>query len=123
MKVRTALLCEMCRPELGNKWALLGVISGDVFFPSFPAQFALSAYFEIEGLEAGAHHMTVSIVVPGSTLGIEAEFEIVAGSPVATLPLPNATVAVNEPGDLTITLSIDHAPPAEVVTRKLILGG
>lgn len=122
MKVRTAVMCELCRPDLGNKWTLLGVFGGDLFVDTFPAQIPLSAYLEIEAVTPGAHTMSIKVDGPGIEMRIEGGFDANGEAGVVSVPLPNLQVAFEKPGELVITVGLDDGEPVEVARRGIYLG-
>jgi hypothetical protein len=121
VKVRSALLCELCRPDLGNKWTLLGVFAGDLFLPSFPAQLQLSAYLEMDSVSPGNHTMSIKVDAPGVEMRVEGNFEATGEATVVSMPLPNLQLGIDEPGDLVINVSLDGGEQHEVARRRISL--
>ncbi|WP_278376993.1 DUF6941 family protein [Sphingobium yanoikuyae] len=107
MKARNLVLCELCRPDLGNKFSLLGVFGGDLFSSTFPVTIPFSAYFEVADMEPGSHAMLIMVTAPGVEVKIEGGIEVANSGDVASLPLPNLNITLERPGELTINVGID----------------
>lgn len=122
MMVRSALLCEMCRQEVGNKVSVMGIYSGDILVQSFPAAFPLSAYIEIEGLKKGKHRLEFSIVIPGTKMGGSADIDVFEEGEVGSLPFPMVMVNAQEAGEVTVQMRVDGNEWIVPVRRKIALG-
>lgn len=107
MKARNLVLCELCRPDLGNKFSLLGVFGGDLFSSTFPVTIPFSAYFEVADMEPGSHSMVITVSVPGGDVKIEGVIDVAQAGDIASLPLPNLNINLERPGKLTVQVSID----------------
>lgn len=119
MKLRNFILCEMVRPDLGNKFSLLGVFGGDLFVPSFPVQIQFSAYFEVEKVAPGHRSLLVKVDAPGVDLKVEGGFDVSADPEVAALPIPNLNLTIEKPGDIIVSISIDGQ---EIASDRRVIG-
>lgn len=120
IKVLAAVLCEFCRPELNNKYTLIGVFSGDIQVENFPAAFPVSAYVELSGVPVGHHRLSIEMGVSGTEFRFDADME--AAGPLGAFPFPQAMVNVAGPGPIFIRLKFDDGEWIEALSRNLIQG-
>lgn len=120
-KVRSAILCEFCRLELGGKVTLIGTMAGDIIVPTMPAIFPISAYMEITGIPLGTYKLTFQFETPDGTIELPAELESTAEG-LGAIPLPQLTVQASQPGPLVIRIRLNDGPWIDVISRKVILG-
>lgn len=119
---RNAVLCDDIRQEKNNKYILIGVFSGDVVVPQFPATLALSLYAEYFSDTPGQQNATLIYALSGEKK-IEAHAKISIRSPgTATLALPPVPIEFPEPGELTISVQLTDSEPFELLRKQVIQG-
>lgn len=119
--VRSALLCEGIRVELGNKVLVYGIYSGDILLPSFPQQIPLTVYLELRDAKPGTHPVGMRIRL-NDTLIAEAHGEVtVAGRGPTAVPLPILPVALMEPGALHLDIDVDGEGWEPLIDRGVSL--
>jgi hypothetical protein len=103
---RNASMCEDVRDEVGNKKSLMGVFSGDVVVPVFPARIRLAFYAEyLPRADAEAHELTFSIGIASTEAGSATMTIPPAPGQVATLILPQGIAQLEAPGDIVLSVS------------------
>jgi len=118
-----AILCEYIRPEVNNKYSLLGVMAGDILVPEFPANIAIAFYIELIFSSLGKHAATLSIKYDNNTIGeLHAEMEISGLSSPTPLALPFVVVPVGRPGQLKISVHIDGQDYPKIIERSVSAG-
>jgi hypothetical protein len=106
--IKTVVICDDVRRELNNKEILIGVYSGSVTVPSYPALIRLSFWFEIESTKIGAYHWAVKIETPSGNPPIEIEFDAeVAEAGDSSVVFPALPIAVERDGEIVISVKRD----------------
>ena len=111
---RNASMCEDIREEIGNKKSLMGVFSGDVLVPRFPARFRVAFYAEYLPALGGEHEVRLSIEI-GAAEAATAQVRVntAPGQP-ATLVIPQGVAQFDAPGEIILRAT------AEDVTTELL---
>lgn len=103
------------REEVGNKKSLMGVFSGDLVVPVFPARIKVAFYAEYiptPGVES--HELTFSIGVGSEEVAAAGIRVATPQGEVATLILPQGIAQFEAPGDIVLKVS------CEGETRELL---
>ena len=117
----TAILGEEVRPELGNKHSILGIYTGDVLLPEFPANIRLSFYIVFKFIRAGEHKIELRILLDNKviTSGVT-ELTSNEGDP-AVLVSPSGILGVDSPSELKIDASVDGGRRTTLVKKQIRL--
>jgi hypothetical protein len=119
--IRSAILCDFCRPELGGKITLIGTMAGDILVPALPAAIPISAYLEVNGIPIGSHHLTIQFETPDGISDVVAGVDSHAEG-LGAMPLPQLTLQVSKPGPLIIRIKLNDGPWVEAISRKILEG-
>lgn len=98
LKIKTAILCDDVRTEAEtNKIFLIGVYTGAILLPRFPANVFLSFFWEVV-VPPGKHKIEIRLSGPGKGSAV-LEAHVEAGrAGEATLATPRLNVYMDEPG-------------------------
>jgi hypothetical protein len=114
---RNVIVCEDVREEIGNKKSLMGLLSGDILVPQFPAQIKLAFYIEyLPPKDVVAERDLEFIIVLGDNSPISGKVRIGPVQDVANIVIPSALAKFKEPGD--IILYVRLGDDMRELTRK-----
>lgn len=119
--VRSAVLCEGVRAEVGNKFMIYGIFAGDIVLSQLPNAMALCVYLELRDAVPGAFKTHLRMRVNANEAsGAEGVVGIEGAGPTA-LPLPTLPIVVEEEGTLYIDIKIDDGDWVPLIDRRLSL--
>lgn len=97
-----AIICDDIRHEVTGKQILIGVCSGTILVPSFPAALTLALRLEQEPRRTGTVPFNVRLATNRGTVLFSAdmELEILAAEEPATLGFGGIRVALTDPCEL-----------------------
>ena len=105
-----SLMAEDARPELGNKFTIVGLYTGDVLVQSFPATIRIATLTVFHFDKPGRHTLDMRFML-GS--------DKIAGGPTIDLTAePDEAVSVNTPATM-----LNIVAPAELRVEGAIDGG
>lgn len=123
-KFTNVILCEDVREETGGKRSLMGVFTGHVVVPHFPATIQLASFlqFDLEPDFTGELSFEVSIFQGDQNVAKGKLIANVAGHETsATFIIPKALVTFDQPSIYRLVVTADGAEQ-EVMSKKIILG-
>jgi hypothetical protein len=121
-KFRNAILCEDIRDEVGGKNSLMGVFSGDIVVPSFPAQVNVAFFLQYFADDSDGAHISAKLRLMQDDLEM-VNFIMEADRPLgqtATFILPRGVAALDKAGTLRILISVNGAPEEEVLRKQIL---
>lgn len=122
-KIRNALICDDVRQEVNGKHFLIGVYSGDILVPEFPAALALSAYLEIDAPTVGEQELHIRFCGPDGPLsGIRGAIEVQDTRHALALPTPRLPVALDRECEIAVEVSFDDKRWTTAVRKQVRLG-
>lgn len=121
-KFRNAILCEDIRDEVGGKLSLMGVLSGEIMVPSFPATLQIAVFMQYVSDETDPAHLVFQIrlmqdEIEMAKATLEADVELLQ---TATLVLPKGFAAFEKPMTFRLMISANGAPEVEVIAKRVI---
>lgn len=119
--MQNAVLCDDIRPERDtNKHILIGVFSGDLVVPEFPATLAPALYVEYWAQRKGKFEFSISYSWQGKNIvPIRGRLETLEEG-VVVLVLPQAVMEVSEPTRLEVSMTVGTDAPIALVSKKVI---
>lgn len=122
VQVTAAIICDEVRIENNHKFFLIGVYSGQILVPSFPAGQNLSAYFEISGLAAGQHPINVRLSAPaGETLVVDGLL-VADGDTPAAVYTPSAPIPLQHEGEIVVNLAVAGEEFPGIIRKRVSIG-
>lgn len=117
-----AILCEDIRDETGNKKSLMGVLTGDVLVPSFPAPIQIAAFFQYRPDKDDADELSIMIrFVDDKTEMAKAKTVVNARNKEAiTIALPKGIATFDKETVFRVFASVNDGPEQEIITKKVI---
>ena len=120
--LRSVILCDDVRAEVGNKWSVMGVIGGDVLVPDFPAMINIAFFMQYYPSpdEEGAIRLHVRL--------LQDDEEIVKGRLDGVIPktgtmqfvLQRALVRFDKESSFRMMMSLEGGEEREVLSRRII---
>src|SRR5579872_7073229 len=96
--LRTVLLCEDVRREIGNKRTLVGVLAGDILVPSFPSFVNFGVYIEYVAVETGSLDFHVEVFAGEKKLYMVLGQMLITSTKLpSVIDIPKVAVNVVEP--------------------------
>ena len=121
-KVLSALICESIRPELGNKFSVLGVFVGDLHVTTLPATIMLSCFMEYVPAKTGAQQLLARFLHNGKVVAnINGSLDVHIPGEAVAIGLPTVPLVIDAPGMIGFEVSTDDKKWVLVTERKLIL--
>lgn len=123
MKVRYAALCETVLQDIQQRWSLIGIYTGEVIVPHFPAKVRCAIYIEFSEPVSGP--LNLEIILGGRRLAnIAAEIshkpEDDAGA-TAVLGIPGLELGLDRPAELKVSW-IDGKSKKTVLKKAIVQG-
>ena len=120
-KFRNIIVCEDIRDEVGNKKSLMGVLSGDILVPTFPATVQIAVFFEYLPDSDDGDHLSIGFrLLRGdgeiANGGMQA---IVAPKQTASFVLPRALITFENETTFKMLASVNGRPEEEILSRKI----
>jgi len=99
LETTAAIICDNVRHEVTGKQILIGVYTGTILVPSFPAALTLALWLEQEPRRTGTVPFSVRLATDRGTVlfSAEMEFEILAAEEPATLVFGGIRVPLTDP--------------------------
>jgi hypothetical protein len=123
-KFRNVVVCEDIRQEVHGKWSLMGVFSGDIVVPDFPAQIQIAFYVEyMPDLEEG-DQFKIEFKLFQDDLqmgGAHSETRQQPGQVIVSV-LPRGFAAFTKETNLRLTSSVNGGDNVELVNKKILKG-
>ncbi len=121
-EVRAVIPCDDVREESNNKRSIMGVYSGDIVVPRFPAAFRITAYLEALVIKQVTRKLPIRVLL-GEQKILEIEGQLDASQQgVMAMGLPHFLVSATEPSTLKIEVSADEGAWIELLSKKIIQG-
>lgn len=121
IRIKSAILCEEVRAEVGGKHTLLGVFSGNINVSKFPASIRLAMYFELETSEEAVFTSKIRIKY-GNKDPVVGDAEIRATEKTAALVTPMMNLSAEEEGDFVTEISFGDDQWQEVIRKHIAIG-
>src|SRR5687767_12253119 len=99
---QNVILCEDIREEVGNKKALMGVISGDLTVPHFPANVRIAFFAEYTPPTEGVAHSLDFVLFIDEKIVAKGKVNVPAGNNLATVVIPQGIAAFEKEGELAL---------------------
>lgn len=114
------LFCEDIRTEQSGKKIFIGVFTGNIQVPSFPADIQLQTVTFLRRISQGEHVMELSIKFPdGENLTLTGDLEVKTAEANLTIESPQTVVHCKEPGTIQVLFSLDNEP--HIQTGNILL--
>jgi hypothetical protein len=118
---RAVILCEDIRDEVGNKKSLMGVMTGDILVPAFPATLQIALFMEYRPSVPNELNASFEFRL------LQNDLEIVKAGMSATIPagqaanlvLPRALMTVEKEVTFRIRASVNNGPEEEIVSKRI----
>lgn len=120
-RITSAIICDEVRFEVTNKLILLGVYTGDIIVPSFPAALSLSIYVVIEDLALGEHQFELRLTGSDMRAEVEGQVHVEAAGPVG-LPTPQVSMQFRNAGTMTLDIKVNDGEWMKVLEKKVAQG-
>jgi hypothetical protein len=123
MSLEFAAYCEEIREELGNKFVLLGVVTGDLLVAEFPANVRVSFLLGIRSKEIGERVVKVRLMVD-ELQAFEGESKAIFGDPwlFANTVIPSGIVVLGGPCQLSLLVSTEEGRWIEALSKRVMHG-
>lgn len=126
------ILCEDVRDEIGGKHSLMGVFSGDILIPIFPATIQLATYFQYE--------MGKSAQSEGKVAQDEIDFAITmfvddrkiatgrmnapvkGGEKFANFVMPKSLLTFDKPSRYRLVITLSDGRELEILNKQILQG-
>jgi hypothetical protein len=116
--ISAVLICDDVRKEINGKDILIGVYSGTVNVPSYPAAFPAAFWIEIEPEGTGSVHCEFTIATPSGNPPLKVGFDLnVVEAGTAVFVMGGIPLTLERDGDIVISAKIGSDEEA-IVKRK-----
>jgi hypothetical protein len=122
-RFESVILCEDIRDEVGNKKSLMGVISGDLIVPSFPATLPIAVFLVYQpNADRDCEALFDFRIMQDDTEIVRAGMnsQIPAGQ-VANLILPKALMGVEKEVVFRLLASVNKGPEEQIIKKRIFL--
>jgi hypothetical protein len=113
------ILCEDVREEKRNKLTLVGVFSGDILVPKFPAEIQLAGLFQVHDVREG-DRIALSIQIGEKKFTTEKEFQ--TASRHAHIVLVKSTFRFDKEGEIKISGSLNGGRFRAILEKTISKG-
>jgi hypothetical protein len=120
-KLRNVIVCEDIRDEIGNKKSLMGVLTGDILVPAFPATIQIAVFFEYLPDSNDSDHLSIGfrlLVGDGEIVngGMQAT---ISSKQTASFALPKALITFENETTFKMLVSVNGRPEEEILSRRI----
>jgi hypothetical protein len=123
-KFRNAILCDDIRDEVGGKNSLMGVFSGDIVVPHFPASINIAFFLQYFPDASENLHVTTALRLMDDDKEI-AKFGMDANATLGqsiTIIIPRGIATFDKETTLRMVASM-NGQEIEIVSKKVLLAG
>jgi hypothetical protein len=121
---KAVITCEDVRDEVGNKKSLIGVFSGDITVPSFPAMVRVAFYLEYapDKNENEVVNFVFRLLLDDVELGKGTGILPIVGAQIGIIGIPQAFLALEKETRIRMLISINGGAEEEVVSKRVFQG-
>lgn len=117
-KITSIIICDDVRREINNKEILIGVYSGSITVPSYPATLRLALWIEMETEQKELNHWAIKIETPSGNPPIEVEFDAETSDPgTSSLTMGGLPIRLEHDGEVVVSAKLNDGA-FFVVKRK-----
>lgn len=121
-RFRNVIVCEDIRDEVGNKKSLMGVLSGDILVPSFPATIKIAVFMEYyPGADDGGQLSAEFRILQDDIEIAKGKMEAKSIRPEhpATFVFPTGLVVFEKEATFRLYASVNKRPEQEIVSKRV----
>jgi len=115
-------VCEDIRDEVGNKKSIMGMLSGDIVVPGFPAIVQIAIYFEYapDAADGNALDIDFRLLIDELEIAKGSMKADIAGKALANFILPRGLLTFDKESSFKMTASVNKRPEIEIVSKKIV---
>ncbi len=117
-KIAAVVACDDIRQEINNKAILIGVYSGTLVVPGFPADILIAWWIQLHADREGKYELEVRVLKDGNSTLLRAIIGMEVHTPGwSTLALPRAPLQLQAPGHLELEMRVKDAEKWDVISE------
>lgn len=106
-KITAVVACDDIRQEINNKAILIGVYSGSIVVPSFPADIGVAWWIQLNADKMGKYEVEVRVLKDGNSTLLRGILALDVHTPGwSTIALPRAPLQLQGPGHLELEIKL-----------------
>lgn len=119
-KITSVIICDDVRREMSGKDILIGVYSGTINVPAYPANFPAAFWFEIEPTQLGSLPIEIKIEPPSGNPPFQVSVSLdVHEIDTSVFVMGGVPITVERDGEIIVSAKIG-SEPWSVVKRKKV---